>query len=75
MSRAALERWSVELAREQRLGLAVAATLQPNPALELLDVVQVNDVVGNVSARVTGLHTTLFPHQAHHDLVLEGEGV
>ena len=51
------------------------ATLQPNPALELLDVVSFNDVSGNVSTRITELHTTYFPQQGHHDLVLVGEGV
>ena len=68
-------RASLGLAREQRFALLVKATLQPNPALELLDVVTFNDVVGNVTTRITELHTTWFPLQGHHDLVMVGEGV
>jgi hypothetical protein len=64
-----------QLAREQRLGLAVRATLQPNPALELLDVVQFNDGAGNVQTRITELHLTYMPQDGHDDLVLVGEGV
>ncbi len=60
---------------QERFGLLLKATLQPNPALELLDVVTFDDVSGNVSTRITELHTTWFPLQGHHDLVQVGEGV
>ena len=43
--------------------------------LELVDVVTFNDVTGSVQCRITELHTTWFPLQGHHDLVLVGEGV
>ncbi len=66
---------ALEMAREQRFALLVKAMLQPNPALELLDVVTFDDVSGSVSTRITELHTTWFPLQGHHDLALVGEGL
>jgi hypothetical protein len=55
-------RGALALAREQRFGLAVQATVQPNPALELHDVVQVYDGASPASGypatvcRVSELH-------------------
>jgi hypothetical protein len=66
---------ALELAREQRLALEVQATLQPNPALELLDAVQFNDLEGSYQVRITELHTTFVPEQGLHDLILLGEGL
>lgn len=68
-------RATLELAAEQRLAIAVRATLQPNPALELLDAVAINDSTGNVQTRITGLHLQYDAQHAHHDLILTGEGV
>ncbi len=68
-------RSSLGLIREQRFALSVRAGLQPNPALELLDVVTFNDVSGNASTRITGLHLTYVAQTAVHECVLTGEGV
>ncbi len=42
---------------------------------ELPDVMNLGDVIGRGSTRVTGLHVTYFTQQARHETVLTGEGV
>jgi hypothetical protein len=59
-------RGTLELAREQRFALAVQATVQPNPALELHDVVQVNDgALGTTVCRVSELHLVWYAQEGH----------
>jgi hypothetical protein len=68
-------RLDARLAREQRFALAVQATVQPNPALELHDVVQVNDgALGTTVCRVGELHLVWYPQAGHWDPVIVGGG-
>jgi hypothetical protein len=68
-------RGTLELAREVRFALAGQATVQPNPALELHDVVQVNDgALGTTVCRVSELHLVWYPQEGHWDLVIVGGG-
>ena len=68
-------RGTLELAREVRFALAVEATVQPNPALEMCDVVEFDDaVLGTTVCRVGELHLTWYPLEGHFDLVVVGGG-
>jgi hypothetical protein len=56
-----------------RFALAVQATVQPNPALEVCDMVQVNDAtLGATVCRVSELHLVWYPQEGHWDLVIVG---
>ena len=49
--------------------------MQPNPAAELLDIVQGSDSdLGATIARVIELHLSCYLTAAHHDLVIVGRG-
>jgi hypothetical protein len=68
-------RGTLELAREQRFALSVQATVQPNPALELHDVVQITDgALGTTVCRVSELHLVWYRQEGHWDLVIVGGG-
>jgi hypothetical protein len=69
-------RATLELAREQRLALAVQAATTPHPALEVLDVVTFQDArVGGVNCRLSGLRLIWRPGGPEAALVLEATGV
>ena len=62
---------TLEPAREVRFALSVEATVQPNPALEVCDVVEFDDaVLGVTVCRVSELHLTYYPLEGHFDLVI-----
>jgi hypothetical protein len=68
-------RGTLELAREQRFALTLQATVQPNPALELHDVVQFDDAtLGATVCRVSELHLTWYPQEGHWDLAIVAGG-
>ena len=73
-SPAGLPRAGLELAREQRAGLAVQAVTAPQPGIELGDVVAFEDRVAPVATRVVGLHLAVDPTASRYELALEGEG-
>ena len=59
---------ALELAREVRFALAVQAAVQPNPALEVGDVVAFGDgSLGMAVCRVGELHLTWYPREEHGD--------
>lgn len=69
-------RGALELVREQRFALAVQMSVQPNPELELHDVVQIDyAAIGPAVCRVTELHMVYCPGQGQHDLVIVAGGV
>ena len=68
-------RGALEMAREQRFALQVQATTQPNPALEVCDVVTFNDPsLGATVCRIEALHLTYYPQESHFDLVIGAGG-
>lgn len=71
----AQSRGTLELAREQRFAVAVQASVQPNPALELCDVVSFEDgAIGAMVCRVSELHLAWYPREGHWDLVVVAGG-
>lgn len=67
---------AVMLNREKRLGTRVTLTVGPNPALELLDAVTINDaVLPALTVRIVAAQLVVLPAQAEWSLALVCEGL